>query len=222
MTNQPLFPSAAQKIQRAVRHGQEVERRWKEFLETDFCEIAVETDLESGSQSLGIRNIKKLPGEIPLAIGDSIHCLRCALDHVINAILGGSNTRISFPMDETRDQLIESFRTTPRMVGNRTVKKGRNASIEEALPGIGEFITNELKPYRGADGLLWALGRLDNTDKHRLVTPVIVPREITVFHAVTSDGCTISDLTPNFHPVAIRASALFSPTWAGEARGCVA
>jgi iron complex outermembrane recepter protein len=32
----------------------------------------------------------------------------------------------------------------------------------------------------------------------------------------------LDDLTPNFHPVAIRASALFSPTWAGEARGCVA
>ena len=30
------------------------------------------------------------------------------------------------------------------------------------------------------------------------------------------------DVTPNLHPVAIRVSALFSPTWAGEARGCVA
>jgi hypothetical protein len=38
-----------------------------------------------------------------------------------------------------------------------------------------------------------------------------------------SDNPFVSDdLTPNFHPVAIRASALFSPTWAGEARGCVA
>ena len=31
-----------------------------------------------------------------------------------------------------------------------------------------------------------------------------------------------SDVTPNFHPVVIRASALLLPTWAGEARGCVA
>ena len=30
------------------------------------------------------------------------------------------------------------------------------------------------------------------------------------------------DVTPNLHPVAIRAAASFSPTWAGEARGCVA
>ena len=32
-------------------------------------------------------------------------------------------------------------------------------------------------------------------------------------------GC---DVTPNLHPVPIRASASLLPTWAGEARGCVA
>jgi hypothetical protein len=30
------------------------------------------------------------------------------------------------------------------------------------------------------------------------------------------------DVTPNYHPVLIRASALLLPMWAGEARGCVA
>jgi outer membrane cobalamin receptor len=33
---------------------------------------------------------------------------------------------------------------------------------------------------------------------------------------------TAVDVTPNYHPVAIRASALLLPMWAGEARGCVA
>ena len=32
-------------------------------------------------------------------------------------------------------------------------------------------------------------------------------------------GC---DVTPNYHPVLIRASALLLPMWVGEARGCVA
>jgi hypothetical protein len=35
-------------------------------------------------------------------------------------------------------------------------------------------------------------------------------------------GAKPGDVTPNFHPVAIRASASLLPTWAGEARGCVA
>ena len=30
------------------------------------------------------------------------------------------------------------------------------------------------------------------------------------------------DVTPNYHPVLIRASALLLPMWAGEARGCLA
>ena len=32
----------------------------------------------------------------------------------------------------------------------------------------------------------------------------------------------VLDVTPNYHPVLIRASALLLPMWAGEARGCVA
>lgn len=35
-------------------------------------------------------------------------------------------------------------------------------------------------------------------------------------------GAMSCDVTPNYHPVLIRASALFLPKWAGEARGCVA
>ena len=30
------------------------------------------------------------------------------------------------------------------------------------------------------------------------------------------------DVTPNYHPVTVSASALLLPTWAGEAKGCVA
>ncbi len=33
---------------------------------------------------------------------------------------------------------------------------------------------------------------------------------------------SVIDVTPNLHPVPIRASASLLPTWAGEARGCVA
>ena len=79
------------------------------------------------------------------ALRDAIHCLRSALDYVISDILGGGDTRTTFPMDETRDALKNSFRTTPKTVGQRTIKIGRNARIEKAVPGTGDFITDTIK-----------------------------------------------------------------------------
>ena len=51
-------------------------------------------------------------------------------------------------------------------------------------------------------------------------------RSLVVVDVKDGENCFASyehrDLTPNLHPVAIRVSASLLPTWAGEARGCVA
>ncbi|OYU74146.1 MAG: hypothetical protein CFE32_18725 [Alphaproteobacteria bacterium PA3] len=39
---------------------------------------------------------------------------------------------------------------------------------------------------------------------------------------LTVESIKALDVTPNYHPVLIRASALLLPMWVGEARGCVA
>jgi hypothetical protein len=190
----PLFPSANLKIQWAYRHGQELEANWRAFLQTNFCELAVERDPDTGDQAFGVRSLLPLPAEIPLLLGDAIHCLRCGLDHCINAILLGRDNRITFPMHDTREGLENSFRTAPEVVAGRTLKKGGNAPIEEAMPGIARLIIDQIQPYKGADNVLWVLGRLDNTDKHRLVTPVVMPTAFVNVTVAHENGSRASDM----------------------------
>ncbi len=160
---------------------------------------------------LGIRSMKPLPVEIPLALGDAIHCLRSALDYVASAIVGRHDKRITFPMHESRDQLEASFRTTPVLVGKKMIKKGTNAAIEEAIPGIGAFITDEIKSYKAPNGFIWVVGHLDNTDKHRLLLTLVVPKRILNVYAVHSNGGAIVDCTFGYDGIGFAPMVTFGP-----------
>jgi hypothetical protein len=180
------FYQARLKHMWANKHINETHAHWQRFLETDFCKVVVEDDANRG-QTLRIVSVANVAAELVLNLGDAIHNMRCALDYVIAETLGWKDTRITFPMDKTREELIASFRTNPETVGQRVMKKGRNAPVEEAVPGIGDFIVNEICPYDTPDGFLWALGKLDARDKHRLLVPVVVPQTIPGINAVDAN-----------------------------------
>lgn len=172
---------------------------WNEFLKTDFCELRVEPDPEFGGEIIRIHSFRPLPPWIVLAVGDAIHNLRASLDYVLSELLQWKDTRRGFPMGETRDELESSFRTEglePCAVCGRGAKgKGRNAPIEEALPGFGRMLVDEIRPYKAANGFLWPLNKLDVRDKHRLIAPVVSVQKITGIGAVDDNGNRMIDCT---------------------------
>jgi hypothetical protein len=188
------FVQARLKHKWAHKHIHELQVRWDRFLQTDFCRVEIK-DNADGSQSLQLVTVKNAPVELAMVLGDAIHSFRCALDHTISEILGWKDTRLTFPMGEDREELVSSFRTEPEVVGNRTLKKGRNAAIELAVPGIGKFIVDEIAPYKAANGFLWPLNKLDGTDKHRLITPVVVPQTIEGVSAVDKNNNRVQSMT---------------------------
>ncbi len=50
----------------------------------------------------------------------------------------------------------------------------------------------------------------------------VLPERLAEKFDARSCSLLWTDVTPNYHPVLIRASALLLPMWVGEARGCVA
>lgn len=124
------------------------------------------------------KSTRTLPAELPLVLGDAIHNLNCALDYTISEIVHWGSKRIGFPSHEKREALVDSFRSEPEVVNGKTRKKGVNAPIKIAVDGLAEFIVNEIKPYAGGNDLLWAVSRLDNTDKHRMLTIIVIPQSI--------------------------------------------
>lgn len=183
----PRFQQARLKHVWANQHINRLHAFWKAFLETDFCHLAVE-DQPDGGQLLRIVSVEALPGELVLSLGDAIHNLRSALDYTVSELLGWKDTRLTFPMGEEREELISSFRTEPEVVAGKTKGKGRNAAIEAAIPGIGRFIVDEIRPYKAAGGFLWPLNKLDGRDKHRLLIPVLIPQSIGGINVVDQNN----------------------------------
>ncbi len=181
------FGQARIKIDRANEHINEFQAHWESFLKTDFCKVRVQNDPE-GAQRIVIDPTTMFPVHLVLCPGDAIHNLRSALDYVISEILGHKSTRLAFPMHELREGLKSSFRTNPEIINGKVVGKGGNAGIEEAVAGLGEFILDEIRPYKGADNPLWVINALDRLDKHRLFVPLVIPTTIEDFRAVDDYG----------------------------------
>lgn len=191
----PFFQAYA-KLKWADKHLHETHAIWEGFLESDFCSVVIEKEVrENGVEidGLVVKTIRSFPIELVLTLGDAIHSMRCALDYAISEILHWKNTRITFPMDETRENLVASFATEPAQTGARTKGKGRNASIEQMVPEIGRFIVDTIRPYKGGNDALWALGKIDNTDKHRLLTPIFVPQTVENINMRDNHGNQLID-----------------------------
>jgi hypothetical protein len=167
--DQPMqFSGARLKVQRANRHVNEVNSLFSEFLTTDFCKLHIQIDPETGQNLLKLDSIATLPSEIALCVGDAIHNLRVAMDHIAFHLLGSDAEWISFPSGKKRDDLIATrqFR-----------------AIKEALPDLANFIADVIQPYDGGDHKFWEVGALDNLDKHRLIVPIASIQAITDIRA---------------------------------------
>lgn len=183
---------AHHRIREAIYH-------WNAFLKSDFCEIRVEPDPQGAGDHLRLHSTKSLPGDLILSIGDAIHNLRASLDYVVSELLGWGNTRLTFPMGETREELESSFRTAGlepcSLCGRGGKGKGRNAAIELALPGFGQMLVEDIRSYKAANGFLWPLNKLDVRDKHRLVVPVLNVYEVTGINVVDCNSNRMTNLT---------------------------
>jgi hypothetical protein len=150
------FTSARLKIKRADRHLQELMLTVMTFLKTDFAVILAEEDSETGTYTIKIDLTSPYPPEIPTIIGDAIHNLRTALDHIVTQFTDPKSNWIGLPMAEGRSDVkaLRSFRF-----------------IRERNPYFPAFILDEIQPYAGGKFKLWEIGQLDNIDKHRLLIP---------------------------------------------------
>src|ERR1700719_482762 len=83
------FDSARLKIQRANRHIENLQAVLTEFSAGKFYEFVV--DGKPGA--LVTRLLKPFPDDIPLIIGDAVHNLRSALDHLVTAIVQPSSVK---------------------------------------------------------------------------------------------------------------------------------
>ncbi len=155
-----LFHGARLKIQRAKRHIQELLSLLVR-VQAHSHTVHVETDIDTGYDSLNIELGKAVPEEFMCIAGDAMHNLRTALDFVANEIefltTGQRTKHTKFPVCDTRDELVAVI---------------NGGFVRKAPKGIIDFIVDVVQPYESGDGkCIWALHALDIEDKHRLLIP---------------------------------------------------
>jgi hypothetical protein len=152
------FLGARLKVARAERHLRELMQTILAFLETDFAVIRAEEDGDSGTYSLKIDGTTPYPPAIPAIIGDAVHNLRSALDHIVVQFVDPESDWIGLPVAKSRSE-VESSK------GFRTIR--------EMNSDFAAVILDEIQPYAGGKFKVWEIAKLDNIDKHKLLIPTV-------------------------------------------------
>lgn len=128
--------------------------------------IRHDVDAETGNPFVHFGSFNIYEPDIPAIVGDAVHNLRSALDHLafhlvmVGTDKGGTRTErwetIQFPITHCADS-YKSKRTAEKV-------QGMELKAIEAI--------DALKPYKGGNEPLWFLHKLDNTDKHSFVLPI--------------------------------------------------
>lgn len=160
------FDGATLKIERAYYHIEEVKSLLEAVREIEQQGITLQNDGPCGFHLDFLPSSRPFK-DLPLAIGDAIHNLRAALDHVWMALWrkSGKTGFGTFPFHETRKNIEDAIAKSP---------------VKEAFPEVEKIVLDYVKPYRDEDGnsILWAITKLDKIDKHNLIIPLVEKKTI--------------------------------------------
>lgn len=147
------------KTERAEQHIRDVEGAIRAF-RLDAYDVGEKTDAQTGQCVYYLSRADEVPPFLGCIIGDAIHNLRSALDHLAMQLHiagdGGQDDRIYFPIFDS----AERYET--EMLGEK--QSARQDAVK---------LFNETEPYQGGAGHnLWLLNKLNNIDKHRRLNVV--------------------------------------------------
>ncbi len=152
------------KIERAEKHIRDLNREVGQFLSTNPYKAIPKYNPQSGYTSYYLISFAAVPEPITAIIGDAIHNLRSAWDHLAYqlALSNGitdenSFSKVCFPIGESRKEYKRIF--------ERKVQPFLSEKANKAI--------ELLQPHKGANDEFWAIHWLDIIDKHRaLITGV--------------------------------------------------
>ncbi|MGB9031550.1 MAG: hypothetical protein WCC27_15625 [Acidobacteriaceae bacterium] len=150
------FVSAQLKIDRAAHHIGDFNARRNIFLEKHPCRLRPHYDPQTDYTDYMVEDVTDIDSVISLVIGDAVHNLRSALDHLATALVRDNG---QLPSKQTYFPICQSF----SQYKTESLGKIKGMSVADQR-GI-----NLQKPYLGGKDSFWGLHRMDISDKHDLI-----------------------------------------------------
>lgn len=170
------FQGASLKVKRAKQHINNANSLIKRFINLNPYEFIVEENSDGG-EDLIIRLTESLPQFLPAIIGDAVHNLASALDHVMWELLlsqgGVPNKYLNFPHSSSADGY--------KSVRNRMIGFGFKEKTADILQGLDVY-------PGGKNELLWKLIQTDITDKHSVMLPTVGAANLGTVSATFQNG----------------------------------
>jgi hypothetical protein len=171
MANPKALKDLLVKVKRAYQHILDLNREIAKFIppEGSAYKIVPEDDLQTGERTFYLHILEEMPSEFSALIGDILHNLRSALDHLAWHLVSISpvkkkTKRVYFPIFETSGEY-------------HTGKMGK----VQGMTGLAINAIDAIEPYYRIDGVsnrigngihLWWLHTMNIRDKHTLLIPV--------------------------------------------------
>lgn len=170
--------SHRRKLARAETHIQEVERVVKTWVtDSSAYKIAVETNSEGHIEVFG-QQLKPLPDDLELIVGDALQAMRSSLDNLAFA-LAIKNT----PAMTAKEEAEVSFPIfdTPPTAQSRSVVHMDKSAIAEVIRLCPNSAVGPIN-----DHPLWLLNKANNRDKHRTITVAAIAADNVSQHIHTA------------------------------------
>jgi hypothetical protein len=150
---------ALARIERAKVQRRDLERDMRLWAENGAYGVASQPDPQTGQTLFYLQEVKPLTSLSEALIGEIIHALRTALDHLAYQLFLLSRTDPSDEGDIIKFPIYDDSKTT---------EANAFGPVKTLRPEFIEAI-RKINPSKSGNPLLWALHRLDIVDKHRRI-----------------------------------------------------
>lgn len=150
------------KLERAEHHIFALREFWGGFIKGGAYPILSQDAWDGSHRMYYLGSVAPIPADVPLIVGDAIHNLRSALDHLAYRLVSvgkqspGPFKRIYFPIAKSPIEFEAKI---------RDLKKCLTPSAVSALTKVEAFLG-------GTGEIYWHIHRLNIIDKHRLLLTV--------------------------------------------------
>jgi hypothetical protein len=172
-----LFASAEEKIRRATHHTNSLKGDVARFFAEKTYEIRQVPNFETGRKQAVYRALADLPGEWPIILGEIMHNLRSALDHMITALTilekGHALEGTEFPVfesefDYSRVRSKGPHRGEPAAGSGLHKIRGLGSNAKAVVRSLKPFEVRKTLPPQQQPALA-LIHALNVIDKHRSI-----------------------------------------------------